>query len=119
MKYAYLAMAAAVATAFVASNVSADTLNRQVVVHNITDTTVERLYITNSDYSDWLRDTLRPDQVMYSDQEINYNVDDGTGHCLYDFKAVFKGGAVREGYQLNVCTARHIDITASGIVVAY
>lgn len=118
-----LTIAATAAAILIAGGIahasSNDGLNRHVVLHNTTDTTIYHIYATNSGSSNWLNDTLASNEVMVSDEEMNYNMDDGTGYCLYDIKAVFRNGEVRTGYKLNMCTAHHIDITADGVVVAY
>jgi hypothetical protein len=36
-------------------------------------------------------------------QDTMINIDDGTGHCHYDFKAVFDDGDVLERHDINVC----------------
>ncbi len=95
-----------------------DGKNRHVVIQNITNTTVESIYITRTDPSEtWGQDTLRSNEVMLPSEQMNYNVDDGTDTCVFDFKVVFRGGAIRYG-RVDVCVARVIDITATNVVMA-
>ena len=98
---------------------SSDGLNRHVVLHNTTDTSVHYLYITNAGYSKWGYDRLGSSETIVSDEKMQFNIDDGSGYCRFDIKAVFRNGEVRTGYGLNVCAGEHIDITASGVVTAY
>jgi hypothetical protein len=41
--------------------------------------------------------------VLPPGQRVRVNIDDGTGACLFDFKAVFADGRTIEQRRVNVC----------------
>jgi hypothetical protein len=93
---AVLALALSVPAAF------ADSLNRTVTVVNDTDFTMQRFFASNKDSTSWEEDILG-DSVLDPHSEINIKIDDGTGYCIYDFKAVFDDGDEVEERGVNVC----------------
>lgn len=95
-----LAVAAALVLSAQAS--LADNLNRHVMVINNTGFTMERFYASNTDATSWEEDILGSD-VLAPYSEIDVNIDDGTGYCIYDFKAVFDDGEEVISYNQNVC----------------
>jgi hypothetical protein len=50
----------------------------------------------------WEEDILG-DDVLRPGQDVNINIDDGTGHCKYDFKAVFDDGQSLVKHNIDVC----------------
>jgi len=94
---AVLAMAAT--TAFAQSN---DGNDRNVRIINQTGVTMTHFYASNSGQSDWQEDILGSD-VLPSGSSVMINIDDGTGACLYDFRARFADGDVVENFRINVC----------------
>ena len=43
------------------------------------------------------------DDVLRSGSSVRINIDDGTGACIYDFKAVFSNGNEATRGKINVC----------------
>jgi len=41
--------------------------------------------------------------MLYSGQSVDFNIDDGSGYCLYDLKAVFVDGDEVTSMGFNVC----------------
>ncbi len=80
----------------------AENLNRHVLVVNNTDFTMMRFYASNKDSTSWEEDILG-DDVLPPHSQIDINIDDGTGYCIYDLKAVFDDGVEVEERGLNVC----------------
>jgi hypothetical protein len=95
------AVAAAAVTAS-APVQSRDGRNRRVRVHNSTGWTMLRFYASNTSRSDWEEDILG-DDVLANNASIVMNIDDGTGACMFDFKAEFTNGQSLIRNNVNVC----------------
>lgn len=80
----------------------AESFNRHVMIINDTDFTMTQFYASNKDSTSWEEDILGSD-VLPAHSQIDINIDDGTGYCIYDFKAVFEDGVEVEGRAQNVC----------------
>ncbi len=76
--------------------------NRMVTIGNTTGVTMTRFYASNITRSSWEEDIFGSD-VLPSGRSINVNIDDGTGACLFDLKAVFADGDVVTQKNFNVC----------------
>lgn len=76
--------------------------NRRVDIVNKTGMSMKHFYASTSGNNDWEEDILGKD-MLEDGESFEANIDDGTGKCKYDFKAVFDNGAslVRNG--INVC----------------
>jgi len=81
---------------------SGDGKNRHVVVLNDSSYTIRELYAANVDVRVWQEDVLH-ERVLLPGRSIRVNIDDGTGHCFYDLKAVFQDGSETIHWRLNVC----------------
>lgn len=81
---------------------SRDGRNRRVRVHNNTGWTMLRFYASNTSRSDWEEDILG-DDVLANNASIVMNIDDGTGACMFDFKAEFTNGQNLIRNNVNVC----------------
>jgi hypothetical protein len=81
---------------------SRDGLNRRVRVHNNTGWTMLRFYASDSRVTSWQEDMLGR-STLGAGRSIMMNIDDGSGACLYDFKAEFTNGQVLTRYNVNVC----------------
>lgn len=80
----------------------AKALNRWVTVVNNTSTVMVHFYASNRDRRSWEEDILRR-SVVYPGRKMNVNIDDGTGYCIYDLKAVFSDGGEAVRWGVNVC----------------
>ena len=76
--------------------------DRHVRIINETDHTMVRFYASNTAADSWQEDILG-DDVLKPGSDVNINIDDGTGHCKYDFKAVFDNGSSLVKHNINVC----------------
>ncbi|TPW06226.1 MAG: hypothetical protein FD125_333 [bacterium] len=81
---------------------SRDGLNRRVRIHNNTGWTMLRFYASDSRVTDWQEDMLGRG-TLAAGNSIMMNIDDGSGACLYDFKAEFTNGQVLTRFNVNVC----------------
>ncbi len=98
-----LAMAALVATSCSAMLVSAATAeDRRVKIINETGMNLDKFFASNIGANSWEEDILGTDVLPAGDSFI-IDIDDGSGYCKFDFKAVFEDGTelVKEG--VNVC----------------
>lgn len=86
----------------VVSAVSAQAYDRRVVITNNTSTTMNEFYASNTGTNDWQEDIFGS-KALPAGNEVTVNIDDGSGYCKFDFRAVFEDGAesVLEG--VNVC----------------
>ena len=94
-----IAIAAAVLFAGILPATAAD---RRVEIINQTGFTIVEFYGSNSGTTSWEEDILGLD-VLPSGSSVNIDFDDGTGACLFDFRAVFDDGEVLERTGINVC----------------
>ncbi len=77
--------------------------NRVVTIGNATGVTMVRFYASNVNRTTWEEDILGT-SVLPSGSSVDINIDDGTGACLFDFKAVFADGDEVIENNFNVCT---------------
>lgn len=81
---------------------AAQAANRHVDVKNDTGESLTEFYASVTQTNEWEEDILG-DQVIETGETFDINIDDGSGSCLYDFKAVFEGGDVLVRKNINVC----------------
>jgi hypothetical protein len=81
---------------------SRDRFDRRMVIVNESRLVIREFYATNSGVNRWGRDLLGQ-SVIRPGQRYVFNFDDGTGYCLFDFRAVLENGRAIERYRVNVC----------------
>ena len=81
---------------------SNDGKDRRVTIINVTGVTMTHFYASNSGRSDWEEDILGQD-VLPAGSRVRINIDDGSGACIFDFKARFADGDEVIKYRINVC----------------
>lgn len=81
---------------------SAFAQDRKVTIVNSTDFVIVEFYGSNAGTDSWEEDILGSD-VLGSGEKVEINFDDGTGHCKFDFKAVFNDGDEVIESGVNVC----------------
>ncbi len=76
--------------------------DRHVTIINETDHTIVRFYASNVEKTSWQEDILG-NSVLKPGSSVRINIDDGSGHCKYDFRADFADGdkSIKNG--INVC----------------
>ena len=83
---------------------SGDGKNRRVVVRNDSSQSIYNFYASRVSVNSWEEDILG-NRTIPPGHERTINVDDGTGYCHYDFRAVMADGQTIERRNVNVCTA--------------
>jgi hypothetical protein len=79
-----------------------EALDRRVRVINNSSQTMMKFQASNRDSRSWEEDILG-DDVLKPGQSVNININDGTGYCVFDFRATFRGGATVVRRNVNVC----------------
>ena len=82
---------------------SRDGYDRHVVIKNRTGWTMLRFYASDSRKDDWEEDILGR-EVLADGRNLRVNIDDGSGACIYDFKAQFTNGEELTRFRINVCS---------------
>jgi hypothetical protein len=81
-----------------------DRYDRHVDIINNSNLVIYAFHATNAGVKHWGRDLLGQN-VIKPGQGYRINFDDGTGYCMFDFKAVLDNGRAIERYRVDVCTA--------------
>jgi hypothetical protein len=102
MTFKPFAAAALLAVCLLTSTAASAGEDRHVRIINETEHTIVRFYASNTAADSWQEDILGED-VLKAGSDVNINIDDGTGHCKYDFKAVFDNGQSLIKHDVNVC----------------
>lgn len=84
--------------------------NRHVEIVNHTKHTITHFYASNTGSNDWEEDILGKDELAPG-ESIDIDIDDGTGKCKFDFKAVFADGDSLEKSNINVCEIESYEYT--------
>ncbi|NOR61080.1 MAG: hypothetical protein GQ535_01125, partial [Rhodobacteraceae bacterium] len=58
---------------------------------------------SNTNMSSWGPEQLGPSTVLGSGRTTRIDFDDGTGACVFDFKARFSNGQELKKFGVNVC----------------
>ena len=98
----FVASFAAVAI-MAASVTSAQAEDRHVAVVNGTSHTMVSFFASNTGTNSWEEDILGVD-TLDAGATANIDIDDATGACHFDFKAVFDDGTSSVAHDINVCT---------------
>jgi hypothetical protein len=77
--------------------------DRHVDIVNKTGMTLTHFYASNSGRSSWEEDILGRD-TLDDGETFSINIDDGSGACKFDFKAVFENGKSLERGGIDVCS---------------
>jgi hypothetical protein len=81
---------------------AASAANRHVDIINDTGRTMSEFYASATDADDWEEDILGQDTL--ADGEVfDVDIDDGSGACKFDLKAVFTDGTSHVMKAVNVC----------------
>ena len=108
---AVLAAVLTVATLGTMGFQSTDGQDRRVLIINETGVTMTHFYASNSGQNNWEEDILGRD-VLPSGSSVRINIDDGSGACVYDFRARFSDGDVLNRFRINVCEITEYRYTA-------
>lgn len=75
---------------------------RRVQIINRSSSSIEYLHATNADHR-WDGDLLGPLRVIPPGRSIDAKIDDGTGHCRYNLRAVLLDGREAVRPDFDVC----------------
>ncbi len=100
--FAAVIMAGACATAFAK--------DRTVTVINKTGFTMVAFHASAVGTNDWEENILGKD-ALPAGENVELDIDDGSGACRFDFKGVFKGGAEAVLAKVNVCEISDVTFT--------
>lgn len=92
------------------SYVATDTANRHVSVYNASGMTITNFYGSRVGASTWEEDVLGS-SVIQPGATVDINFDDGTGACLFDFKAVFADGSSAVEQGIDVCSTSGVTVS--------
>ncbi len=81
---------------------AASAQDRRVRIINAGNVTVNSFYASNTNRKSWEEDILG-NSVLAPGQSVMVNINDGTGACMFDFRAVLANGRKVELYGMNVC----------------
>ncbi len=84
------------------STAAAQAQNRWVTIENNSGVTMREFYASNRDQRSWGRDWFGAD-MLYSGRSVDFNLDDGSGYCIWDLRAIFVDGDEVTRMGLNVC----------------
>ncbi|KMO44920.1 hypothetical protein VQ03_00500 [Methylobacterium tarhaniae] len=76
--------------------------NRHVDIVNKTGMTLKEFYASSTGSNNWEEDILGRDTIA-NGETFDINIDDGTGACRFDFRAVFQNGGESVKRNVNVC----------------
>ncbi len=76
--------------------------NKRVTIINSTSIDLREFYATNVKAESWGRDHLGQYLIQPGDS-MEVHLDDGTGQCQFDFKAIFEGGEELEQRGVDIC----------------
>ena len=89
---------------------NAAALDRRVQINNTSSYDIIEFYASNTGSRSWEEDILGKN-ILPSGNSVVINIDDGTGYCKYDFRAVFEDGDVVESADNNVCELAQFNFT--------
>ena len=84
--------------------------DRRVRIINRASSAIYHFYASNVDSDSWEEDILG-NRTIPPGKSVIVNIDDGTGHCMYDLKAVLRDGREAVRRRFNVCTQESWTVT--------
>ncbi len=103
MKHFILVAASALFLSACEDVATTSSANRVVQIGNTTGVTMTHFFASNTSRNSWEEDIFGSD-VLPSGRSLNVDIDDGSGACMYDFKARFADGDEVIERDVNVCT---------------
>ena len=85
-------------------------VNRTVTVINNSGLTITHFYGSNTGRSSWEEDVLGT-SVIPAGSAVNINFNDGSGACMFDFKAVFSDGSTAVEPNVDVCRVSSVTVS--------
>ena len=101
---ATVALFSLLAVVLTGSATAQDRHDRRMYIVNDSGRTIVYFHATNKGVRNWGRDLLGQ-SVIQPGQRWLFNFNDGTGYCVFDFRAVLDNGRAVESYGINACQA--------------
>lgn len=101
MNKGIIAACIAAGTLFAATG-AAMALDRHVKIINNSAYDIREFYASNVGTKNWEEDILGRD-ILPSGYSVNVDIDDRTGYCEFDFRAIFEDGESVVTNDVNVC----------------
>jgi hypothetical protein len=76
---------------------------RRVQIINRSSSAIEYLHASSNDHPRWEEDLLGPMRLIPPGHSIDAKIDDGSGHCRYDLRAVLLDGREAVQPDFDVC----------------
>lgn len=89
--------------------VDSGSVNRHVTVYNSSYATITHFYGSRVGASTWEEDILGS-SVIPPGGVVDINFDDGTGACMFDFKAIFADGSTAVEQNIDVCSTSSVTV---------
>lgn len=103
-----MGIALAIAVAGACGHASA--ADRKVTIKNATKHSMTEFYASTTGTDEWEEDILGADELA-AGEEIEIDIDDGSGKCKFDFQGVFDDGDKVVKKNINVCTVGTFTFT--------
>lgn len=84
------------------TSIGAFAADRVVTIINETGYTIVEFYGSNAGTNSWEEDILG-NNVLSHNASVQVDFDDGTGHCMFDFRAIFEDGDILVQERVDVC----------------
>jgi len=110
MKAKLVGLVLLAATLFHGVAAQAQQYDRRVTIVNAATVTMTYFYASNVDRTTWEEDIFG-NSVLPAGYSVVVNVDDGSGYCMFDFRAVFADGSEAIQYGVNVCEVSTFTFT--------
>jgi hypothetical protein len=88
----------------------ADTHDRHIFLVNHSHETIVEFHASNVNRQSWEEDILGR-SVVRPGQTARINIDDGSGHCMFDFLTKLQSGATIERRGVDVCSLETYTVT--------
>ncbi len=103
VKRGFAALALASISAFALTGTPASARwDRHVEVINETSNYMTAFQASRADTNSW-EENIFGNKMLAPGGVVNVNIDDGSGSCYYDLRAIFTNGGHAERYNVNVC----------------
>jgi hypothetical protein len=96
-----------IVTGLLVASLPAIAADRNVDIINNTKKTIQKFYASRTKLSDWQENILKGDPVKPGETQP-IDIDDGSGSCKFDFKAVFADGTEAVNENVDVCSVSTI-----------
>lgn len=85
-----------------AGTITAEALDRRMKIINNSSMAIREFYASNTGTNNWEEDILGVN-VLAPGESVIINIDDGSGYCKFDFKAIGEDGREAIAGDINVC----------------